>query len=155
LNGAAPASGSVAVSTTSVTATSSVLGVRFTSPVDQANVDVLWITCTKVGLGTATLPLPSTPVTAQLFLGPTGSALSSLGAALTGLTTGMVPRYATPAATSSPFSLISFGTSTTVAPSTTPATVTATAGTPQTAAVGTGFDALRVTVRDKFDNLVS
>src|SRR5207249_8263944 len=125
--------GGATLSTSTVTATSTVLTVLFASPVDQANADVLWVTCTKVGIGTATLPLPSTPVTAQVFLGPTGDALSS-GSVLTGLTSGLIPRYAPPQAATNAFSfnLISFGSTTTVTPSTPPATVTATSGTPQT-----------------------
>src|SRR5262249_44581573 len=48
-SGAAPAlSGGPTLATTSVTAASSVLTVVFNSPVDQANTDVIWITCTKV-----------------------------------------------------------------------------------------------------------
>ena len=155
LNGAAPAlPGGASVSTSTVAATATILSVLFTSPVDQTNVDVLWVTCTRVGLGSAALPLPSTPVTAQVFLGPTGDVLSSSGSVLTGLTTGGIPRYASPSA-AQPSSLISFGSGGPVTPSTTPATIAATAGTPQTAEIGATFTALRVTVRDKFDNLVS
>src|SRR5262249_31662565 len=120
LNGAAPAlPGGATVSTTSVSATSSVLTVFLTTPVDQTNVDVLWITCTRVGLGSATLPLPSTPVTARVSLGPAGNALSSSGSVLTGLTTGQIPRYAAPVSASSA-GLISFGPTTSVGPSSTP-----------------------------------
>ena len=155
LNGGAPAlPGGAAVSTSSVTSSSAVLTVLFTSPVDQNNVDALWVTCTKVGLGTATLPLPSTPVTAQIFLGPTGTALSSNGGVLTGLTTGMIPRYAPPSPASA-ISLISFGPVTSATPSTPPAAIMATAGTPQTVELGAIFNNLRVTVRDRFGNLVS
>jgi hypothetical protein len=155
VNGAAPAlPGGATVSTSTVSAASKVLTVLFMSPVDQANVDLLWVTCTKVALGAAALPLPSTPVTAQIFLGQTGDALSS-GLVLTGLTTGVIPRYAPPQALTSAFNLISFGTSSVVAPSTTPASITAVAGTPQTMEVGATFNTLRVTVRDRFDNLVS
>src|SRR5207244_1882956 len=39
------------------------------------------------------LPLPSTPVTVQVTLGPTGVALSGTGGPLTSLTTGQIPRY--------------------------------------------------------------
>ena len=156
LNGGAPAlPGLPTVSTSTVTAASTVLTVLFGSPVDQAEVDVLWITCTKVGLGTATLPLPSKPVTAQLFLGPNGTALSATGAVLSGLTTGLIPRYDAAEAAASSFSLISFGPTSTISPSTPPAKISATAGTPQTAEVGIAFSALRVHVRDRFDNPVS
>src|SRR5262249_6573045 len=99
--------GGAAVSSSAVTASSNVLTVGFTSPVGETGVDVLWVTCTKVGIGTATFPLPSTPVTAQVFLAPTGDALSSSGSVLTGLTTGNIPRYAPPDAATT--SLISFG----------------------------------------------
>src|SRR5439155_22342751 len=117
LNGATPAlPGGASVSDSVVTATSKVLTVRFSTPLDQANVDVLWITCTKVGLGTATLPLPSTPITAQAFLGPTGDALSSSGSALTDLATGFIPRYAPPQLATTPF-LISFGADAIIRPS--------------------------------------
>src|SRR5262249_35022748 len=44
LNGGAPAlSGGALLSTSTVTASSKILTVVFTSPVDQANVDVLWV----------------------------------------------------------------------------------------------------------------
>jgi len=152
LSGNAPAmSGGPSVSTPAVTSAASILSVAFSAPVDPDNVDVLWITCTKVGLGSATLPLPSTPVTAQVFVGPTGDALAS-GSPLTGLTTGLIPRYSTP--TTQSFGLISFG-SIISGPSTPPANITATAGTPQTIEVGSPFSTLRVTVRDRFDNPVA
>ena len=151
LSGAVLSAGGAAVSSPAVTASASVLTVGFTSPVDQTTVDALWITCTKVGLGTATLPLPSTPVTAQVFLAATGSALSSSSSPLTGLTTGVIPRYAPPLSTTT--SLISFGGG--PIQSSTPATITATAGTPQTIEVGGFFSTLRVTVRDRFNNSVS
>jgi hypothetical protein len=154
LTGKVPAMpGGATVTTSTVTAASKVLTILFSSPVDQGNIDVLWITCTKVGLGTASLPLPSTPVTAQLSLGPAGEALIA-NAVPTGLTTGVIPRYAATPASSNASILISFG-STVVGPSTTPATVTATAGTPQTVELGGAFNTLRVRVRDRFDNPVS
>ncbi len=155
ITGAAPAvPGGASLSTNSITPASTILTVVFTSPVDQANIDVLWITCTKVGLGSATLPLPSTPVTAQVFAGPTGTALSATGAAQTGLTTGLIPRFAPPAAATNPL-IISFGSAITVSPSTPPATIAAIAGTSQTVEVGSALNSLRVTVKDRFDNLVS
>jgi len=73
-------------------AVSNTLNVIFQSDVDLTAVDVLWVTC-QVGLGTATLPLPATAITAQVELAPVGTALSSLGAAQTSLITGNVPRY--------------------------------------------------------------
>jgi hypothetical protein len=156
LSGATPAfSGGPTVSTPSVTANSRVLTVFFSTPVDQDEVDILWLTCTKVGPGTATLPLPSTPVTAQVFLSPAGEALSSSGSPFTGLTTGVVPRYASPQGTTNSFALVSFGGTTSPIPSTPAAAITASAGTPQTAEVGAAFSALRVTVRDRFENPVS
>src|SRR4030095_7418186 len=88
VTGAAPLLyGTPTLSAANVTATSRALTVLFSSPVDQANIDVLWVVCTKVGVGTATLPLPSTPITAQVLLGPNGDALGQNGLVLTGLTT--------------------------------------------------------------------
>jgi len=154
VNGAAPAlQGGPTVSTSTITADSQLLTVLFSSPIDQVNIDVLWITCTKVGVGTATLPLPSTPITAQIFLGPTGAALAS-GLPLTGLTSGMIPRYASAQSSGNSFGLVSFGGGAT-GPSSPPALVTATAGSSQIAEVGGAFTPLRVTVRDRFDNVVS
>jgi hypothetical protein len=54
---------------------------------------VLWLSCTSVSAGSATLPLPSAPVSVQAEMGPLGTALSSIGGALTGLATGLTPRY--------------------------------------------------------------
>jgi hypothetical protein len=151
MNGATPSlPGGASVSSPAVTTSSNVLSVGFSSPVDQANVDVLWVTCTRVGLGTATLPLPTKPVTAQVLLGPTGNALSS-GSVLTGIPAGAIPRYALPQPPAT--SLISFDGGTT--PSSTAATITATAGTPQIIEVGGFFSALRVTVKDISGNPVS
>jgi hypothetical protein len=99
---------SAAVSATNFTAASPILTVLFTSPVDPNNVDVLWVTCTRVASGTATLPLPSTPITAQVFLGPVGSALSSTGGAQTSLTTGQIPRYQQALVPSSPITVVVF-----------------------------------------------
>ncbi len=111
-NGNAPAApylgNSPAVSATNFTAASPVLTVLFTSAVDPANVDVLWITCTRVAAGSATLPLPSTPITAQIYLGPVGSALSSTGGAQTSLTTGQVPRYQQALVPSTPITVVVF-----------------------------------------------
>jgi len=154
VSGTAPAlPGGPTVSTSTVTADSQRLTVLFSSPIDQANIDVLWITCTKVGVGTATLPLPSTPITAQIFAGPTGDALAS-GFPLTGLTSGMVPRYASAQSSGSSFGLVSIGGGST-GPSSQPALITAAAGSSQIGEVGGAFTPLRVTVRDRFDNLVS
>lgn len=91
--GTATTSGAPAVDFTNVTSASPVLTISFNGFLDLDNVDVLWLVCGTVNAGTATLPLPSSPVTAQVQLAPTGAALSSLNAALTGLTTGQIPRY--------------------------------------------------------------
>jgi hypothetical protein len=85
--------GAPTISFTNITAAAPILTVNFTTGVDLDNLDILWIKCATVGVGTATLPLPSTAVTAQVELAPTGSALSGTGTALTALTTGQVPRY--------------------------------------------------------------
>jgi len=77
--------GSPTVSASNLTAASPILTINFGTLVDLTNVDVLWVTCTTVNVGTATLPLPSTPVTAQVTLAPTGAALSSTSTALTTL----------------------------------------------------------------------
>jgi hypothetical protein len=79
--------------TTTVTSTSNIQLVNFNAQPDQANIDVLWIVCSSVSAGTATLPLPTAPITVQAEMGPEGAALSGLGSALTGLATGLIPRY--------------------------------------------------------------
>ena len=132
-----------------MTATSTVLTVLFTSPVDQANVDVLWVTCTKVGLGTATLPL-----TVDAGHGPSLPRSDRrcpivIGFSADRLDDGRIPRYAPPPTTTSPSASSHLDQAHTVAPSTTPATITAIAGTPQTVEVGASFKTLRVTVRDQ------
>jgi hypothetical protein len=118
VNGAAPAApflgNSPQVSSTNFTAASPVLTILFASPVDTNNIDVLWVTCTRVAAGAASLPLPSTSITAQVFLGPTGAALTGLGAPLTGLTTGQIPRYTSKLVPSSPITVVVFPASNTV-----------------------------------------
>lgn len=91
--GTAVTAGLPSINFTNITSASPILTVNFNEPLDQDNIDVLWVKCATVAVGTATLPLPSTPVTAQVQLGPTGSALSGTGGALTALTTGQIPRY--------------------------------------------------------------
>ena len=96
VNGNPPAAGfpgNPAVSATNFTAASPILTVNFNAAVDPTVIDVLWIVCTNVTSGSATLPLPSAPVTAQAYMGPVGTALSSLGAVNTSLTAGQIPRY--------------------------------------------------------------
>jgi len=95
VSGANVTSGTPSVSATNFTAASPILTVNFNAPVDPDAVDVLWVVCTNIAAGSATLPLPSTPITAQVFLGPTGLALSggATGTVLTGLTTGQIPRF--------------------------------------------------------------
>jgi hypothetical protein len=68
------------------------LTVIFTADTDLVDTDVLWVSC-QAGAGSATLPLASTSITAQVQLAPTGAALSSTGTAITSLLTGNVPRY--------------------------------------------------------------
>jgi hypothetical protein len=88
-------SGSPSTNFSNFSSTAPVLTVNFNAAVDLANVDVLWILCTSVSVGTAALPLPSTPITATVNLAPTGIAVSTASGnpALTGLTTGQIPRY--------------------------------------------------------------
>jgi len=86
-------SGQPNVSSSSITAASNILTVSFVNAMDLINTDALWVTCASVSQGSATLPLPTSPVTVQAEMGPLGAALSSLNAALTGLATGLIPRY--------------------------------------------------------------
>jgi hypothetical protein len=91
--GTATSTGTPTVDFTNLSSASPILTISFNAAVDLDNLDVLWLACGTVNSGSATLPLPSSPVTAQVQLGPTGAALSALNAALTGLTTGQIPRY--------------------------------------------------------------
>jgi hypothetical protein len=91
--GSAITGGTPSINFTNITSASPILTVNFNANLDMNNADVLWVKCAQVAVGSATLPLPSTPVTAQVTLAPTGSALSALSGFLTGLTTGQVPRY--------------------------------------------------------------
>lgn len=106
--------GTPSINFTNITAASPILTVNFNSPLDLDNVDVLWIACGTVSVGTATLPLPSTPVTAQVQLAPTGAALSAGNTALTSLTSGQVPRYQAQLQPSSPITVVIFPPSNTV-----------------------------------------
>jgi hypothetical protein len=85
-------SGNPILSSTSVAAAAPVLTVSFSQPVNLNTPDIVWITC-NVGAGTAALPLNSTPVTAQVNLGPVGAAVSASGMPLTDPATGQIPRY--------------------------------------------------------------
>jgi hypothetical protein len=110
--------GNPQVDFTNITAASPIMQVTFspvpvappsaTLGVDLDNIDILWIKCTTVAVGTATLPLPSTPVTAQVQLGPQGAALSGTGGALTSLTQGQVPRYQANLQPSTPVTVVVF-----------------------------------------------
>jgi hypothetical protein len=95
--GSAITNGSPFVDFTNITASAPILTITFSPPagtgLDLDNVDVLWVKCATVALGTATTPLPSTPVTAQVQMAPTGAALSGTGGNLNSLTAGQVPRY--------------------------------------------------------------
>jgi hypothetical protein len=86
-------SGSPTVNFTTVTAQTPVLVVNLNAPVDLSNIDVLWLTCTNVNPGTATLPLPPVGITARVTLAPAGAALSASGDPLTSLINGQTPRY--------------------------------------------------------------
>jgi hypothetical protein len=87
------AAGAAVASTNSITSASNIITVNFAGNLDLSAVDVLWLSCTSVSVGSATLPLPTAAVTVQAEMGPLGAALSSLNAALTGLATGLIPRY--------------------------------------------------------------
>jgi hypothetical protein len=87
------AAGAAVASANSISAASNIITVNFSNTVDPTAVDVLWLSCTSVSSGSATLPLPSAAVTVQAEMGPLGTALSSLGGAQTGLATGLTPRY--------------------------------------------------------------
>lgn len=91
---ASPAATAV-VNATNITAASPILTINFAGATDLANIEVLWVTCTSVSSGTATLPLPSLSVSAQVYLGPTGIAVSTAtgNPALTTLIAGQIPRY--------------------------------------------------------------
>jgi len=117
-NGAAPVPPFLATSpqvlATNFTAASPILTVLFVSNVDPTVTDVLWVTCTRVASGTATLPLPSTAISAQIYVGPVGVALSSTGGAQTGLTTGQIPRYTQALVPTTPITVVVFPPSNTV-----------------------------------------
>jgi hypothetical protein len=102
--------GSPTLNFTNLTAASPILTVNFNASLDLANIDVLWVLCTTVNAGTATLPLPSTPVTAQVTLAPTGAALSTASGnpPLAGLTTGQVPRYQLSLQPTTPITVVVF-----------------------------------------------
>jgi len=92
--------GSPVLSQGNLTAASPTLTVIFTAATDLTQADTLWVSCGNISLGSAATPLPSTAITAQVTLAPTGTALCSLGvpsatgtSACTGLTTGNIPRY--------------------------------------------------------------
>jgi hypothetical protein len=106
--------GSPSVNFTNVTAAAPILTVNFNAVLDLNAIDVLWVKCATVSLGSATVPLPSTPVTAQVTLGPTGAALSSTGGALIALTTGQVPRYQQLLQPTTPITVVLFPPSNTV-----------------------------------------
>ena len=112
--GTATSLGSPQVSFTNITATSPVLTISFNAATDLDNLDILWLKCTTVGLGSATVPLPSTPVTAQVTLAPTGAALSSTNTALVALTTGQIPRYQQALVPTTPLTVVIFPPSNTV-----------------------------------------
>jgi len=79
--------GAAVVSQNTITAASNTITVNFSQPMDLANTDVLWLVCTNVS-ATAGSALPSTAVTVQAELAPLGAS-----GQLTGLATGLTPRY--------------------------------------------------------------
>jgi len=109
-----PTGGTPTVSGTNFTAASPILTVNFNANVDLTAIDVLWVTCSNVAAGTATLPLPATPITAQVFLGPVGNALSATSTVLTGLTTGLIPRFQQVLVPTAPITVVIFPPSNTV-----------------------------------------
>jgi len=102
--------GSPTTNFTNFSSAAPVLTVNFNAPVDLGNIDVLWILCTSITASSTALPLPSTPVTASVNLAPTGIAVSTAtgNPALTGLTTGQVPRYQLVSQPTSPITVIVF-----------------------------------------------
>lgn len=112
--GSTVAQGSTSVSATNVTSAAPVLTVSFTGNNAGTSPDTtvttpnaLWLTCTNVGVGSATLPLPSTPVSVQAEMGPTGTAFSSAGLPLTSLST-TIPRYQDTPQPTNPITVIVF-----------------------------------------------
>jgi len=106
--------GTPTVSATNITVGSPILTVNFNSLVDLTAVDVLWVTCTNVAVGSAVLPLPSTAVTAQVTLAPVGAALSSTSGALTTLSAGQIPRYQQALQPATPLTVVVFPAANTV-----------------------------------------
>jgi hypothetical protein len=102
--------GSPQVNFTTFTSASPVMTINFNAPLSLTAIDVLWVLCATVNAGTATLPLPNVSVTATVNLGPTGIALStgSGNPALTGLTTGQVPRYQLLSQPTAPITVVVF-----------------------------------------------
>jgi len=107
-NTGATVTGSPVVSATNVSAVAPVLTITFTANTTLTTTTVLWVTCTNVSAGTATLPLPSANVTAQVELAPLGAALSSLNGALTALNTGQTPRYQDTLQPTTPITVVVF-----------------------------------------------
>jgi hypothetical protein len=106
----AVSSGSPQVNFTTFTSASPVMTINFNGALSLTAVDVLWVLCATVNAGTATLPLPNQSVTATVNVGPAGIALStgSGNPALTGLTTGQVPRYQLLSQPTAPITVVVF-----------------------------------------------
>ena len=104
------------ISATNVTAASPILTVNFNAVTALDALDILWVVCTNVAAGTAATPLPSTPITAQITMAPTGLAVSAGpgNPPLTSLTTGQIPRYQQALVPSTPLTLVLFPPSNTV-----------------------------------------
>src|SRR5262249_20686797 len=100
-------SGTPTVNFTNITAASPILTVNFNTALDLENIDVLWVKCASVGLGSAVPPLPSTPVTAQVTLAPTAPP-SAFATVNTTLTQGQVPRYQQVLQPASPLTVVLF-----------------------------------------------
>jgi hypothetical protein len=111
----AQSAGSPVLSQGNLTAAAPTLTVVFTANTDLTVADTLWISCSNVSLGSATTPLPATPITAQVTLAPTGTPLCSLGvasttgtSACTGLTNGNIPRYQSLLQPATPIAVVVF-----------------------------------------------
>jgi hypothetical protein len=102
-----PSSGWPNVNLTNLNSGSSIATINLSYDIDLSNVDVLWFTCADVNAGTASLPLATPFVQAQVSLAPTGNAYLFNGNPLTSLITGMIPRYKSQLLPSTPMVVIS------------------------------------------------
>lgn len=86
---------SASLSASTITSTANTVTVTFNTGLSLTAIDTVTVACTGVTVGSsATLPLTAGNITAQVTLSPTGAALGTNDAVLTGATTGQIPRYA-------------------------------------------------------------